>query len=149
MTGIMIRKMENKDIKQAVEIHKKVLREGLTEIGFAVEGFFSASIAANPSTCLVAEKTGQVIGFIIGGVKEWSFGLERSGWIELVEVDPNHMGVGVGKALGKALLASFEEEGIKEVYTSVRWDSGDLIEFFKSMGFDKSSFINLKNKPSK
>ena len=38
-----------------------------------------------------------------------------------------------------------KEEGLKEVFTTVRWDSSDLIAFFKSIGFDKSKFINLKS----
>ncbi len=146
MTGIIVRKMEDKDIGQAVDIHRKVLREGLTDIGFAVEDFFSASIAASPNTCLVAENNGQVVGFMIGGVKEWSFGLKRSGWIELVEVDPKNMGEGVGKALAKELIAYFTSEGIKDVFTTIKWDTGDLIAFFKSLDFDKSSFINLEYK---
>jgi hypothetical protein len=44
------------------------------------------------------------------------------------------------------LIKYFKEQKIKEVYTTVRWDSGDLIAFFKSIGFDKSSFINLEFK---
>ncbi|RPJ10835.1 MAG: GNAT family N-acetyltransferase, partial [Desulfobacteraceae bacterium] len=36
------------------------------------------------------------------------------------------------------------EKGIKDVYTSVRWDSVDLLSFFKTLGFDRSNFINLK-----
>lgn len=93
---------------------------------------------------MVAEEDGEVLGFIIGCIKEWGFGVERSGWIEMIEVDPERMGKGVGKALGEALFSVFKEEGIKEVYTSVKWDSGDLISFFKSIGFDKSGFINLQ-----
>ena len=87
-----------------------------------------------------------VLGFIVGAIKDWGFGLERAGWIEMVEVDPKYMGQGVGKELGRSLLSSFKNVGITEVYTSVRWDSGDLIEFFKSIGFKKSSFINLVSK---
>ncbi len=144
MTGIMIRNMENKDIEEAVDIHRKVLREGMTDIGFAVEKFFSSSIGSSPETCLVAEKDGKVMGFIIGGVKEWSFGLERSGWVELVEVDPKYMGEGVGKELARGLLDHFKAMGINDVFTTIKWDTGDLIAFFKSIGFDKSQFINLR-----
>jgi L-amino acid N-acyltransferase YncA len=56
------------------------------------------------------------------------------------------MGKGIGKTLGEALIRYFKGEGIKEVYTTVQWDSGDLIAFFKSIGFDKSGFINLEYK---
>ena len=74
------------------------------------------------------------------------FGLERSGWVEMIEVEPKLMGEGIGKTLGEALLSVFNKERIKEVYTTIECDSGDLIEFFKSIGFDKSSFINLEYK---
>jgi N-acetylglutamate synthase-like GNAT family acetyltransferase len=103
-------------------------------------------IKKSPQTCIVAETEHRVAGFIIGCVKEWGFGVERSGWIEMIEVDPKLMGEGIGKKLGESLIRYFKDEKINEVYTTVRWDSGDLIEFFKSIGFDKSSFINLAYK---
>ncbi|MCK4266330.1 MAG: GNAT family N-acetyltransferase [Thermoplasmata archaeon] len=147
MTDIRVRPMAQDDIGQAASIHKKIPKEGLTQdMEYSIEALFTAFIDRSPKTCLVAEDDDTVVGFIVGDIKEWSFGLERSGWIEIVEVDPKHMGKGIGKTLGEALLKSFREEGIREVYTSVKWDSGDLIEFFKSIGFDKSGFINLENK---
>lgn len=147
MTDISVRKMEEKDIGQAANIHRRVLREGLTQdMGYAIEELFAAFIEDSPNTCLVAETDEEMVGFIVGSVKEWSFGLERSGWIEFIEVDPNFMGQGVGNKLGHRLLEYFKSEGIGSVYTSVKWDGADLIEFFKSIGFDKSEFINLTNK---
>ena len=43
------------------------------------------------------------MGFIIGFIKEWGFGVERSGWIEMVEVDPKIMGLGPTPAIRRAL----------------------------------------------
>ena len=31
----------------------------------------------------------------------------------------------------------------KDIYTSVRWDSTDLLSFFKTLGFQRSDFISL------
>ena len=147
MTNITVRPMEENDINQAADIHSKVVREGLGQgTNYAIEDLFISSIKKSPKTCLVAEIENKVVGFIIGGIKEWGFGVERSGWIEMIEVAPKLMGEGIGKKLEESLIKSFKEEGIKEVYTSVKWDSGDLISFFKSVGFDKSSFINLEYK---
>ncbi len=147
MTNITVRPMVEKDINQAADIHRRVVREGLGQgINYTIEDLFISFIKKSPDTCLVAETEDKVAGFIIGEIKEWGFGLERSGWIEMIEVDPKHMGGGIGKALGEDLIKHFKEKGIKEVYTSVKWDSADLIAFFKSVGFDKSSFINLKYK---
>ena len=115
-------------------------------MNYKIEDLFISYIKKSPKTCLVAEKDNKVAGFIVGCAMEWGFGVERSGWIEMIEVDPKLMGGGIGKTLGEALLRYFKDEGLKEVYTSVRWDSSDLIAFFKSIGFDKSSFINLEFK---
>ena len=145
MTNIKIRPMKEKDINQAADIHRKVIREGLGQsTNYEIEDLFASFIKKSPKTCIVAEQDNQVVGFIIGGIKEWGFGLERSGWIEMIEVDPKLMGKGIGKSLGESLIQYFKDEKINEVYTSVKWDSSDLISFFKSIGFDKSSFINLK-----
>lgn len=147
MKDITIRPMKEKDISQAANIHRKVIREGLVQsMDYAIEDLFVSFIKKSPKTCIVAERDNRVVGFIVGCIKEWGFGVERSGWIEMIEVDPKFMGKGIGTALGEALIHYFRDEGITEVYTSVKWDSGDLIAFFKSIGFDKSSFINLEFK---
>jgi ribosomal protein S18 acetylase RimI-like enzyme len=147
MTNITVRPMKEKDISQAADIHRRVVREGLGPgMNYPIEDLFVSFIKKSPKTCIVAEKNDKVAGFIIGDIKEWGFGVERSGWIEMIEVDPKLMGEGIGKTLGEALIKYFKEQKIKEVYTTVRWDSGDLIAFFKSIGFDKSSFINLEFK---
>lgn len=94
--------------------------------------------------CLVAESDKKVVGFIIGGIRSWEFGIEKSGWIEILGVEPDYMGRGIGRKLGKAILKIFKDNGIKIVYTAVRWDSGDLLSFFKNLGFERSDFINLE-----
>lgn len=147
MTDITVRSMKDKDIGQAAEIHRKVMRNGPgRDVSYSIEDLFSSFIKKSPKTCIVAEKNDRVVGFIVGCIKEWGFGVERSGWIEMIEVDPKFMGKGIGTTLGDALIHYFRDEGLKEVYTTVKWDSGDLITFFKSIGFDKSGFINLEYK---
>jgi N-acetylglutamate synthase-like GNAT family acetyltransferase len=56
------------------------------------------------------------------------------------------MGQGIGRNLGSTLLKHFREKNISNVYTVARWDSGDLLAFFKSIGFDRSDFINLERR---
>ena len=143
--GIAIREMRPADIAQAARIEKRILsakRAG--RLRYRIEDLLGAYLEKSPGTCLAAERGGKLVGFMVGCIKEFSFGVERAGWVEILGVDPEHMGGGVGRALGKALLRRFAREGIKEVYTSVLWDSGDLVSFFKSLGFDKSSFVNLR-----
>jgi ribosomal protein S18 acetylase RimI-like enzyme len=140
-----VRGMESRDLPSVAAIHRSILREAMgDEVEVRTESQFADLLGTHPQGCLVAEEGGAVVGFVIGSLKHWGFGLGVSGWVEVVGVSPGHMGTGVGRALGEALLAHFRAAGIRDVYTAVRWDSGDLIAFFKSIGFDKSEFINLK-----
>jgi ribosomal protein S18 acetylase RimI-like enzyme len=59
-------------------------------------------------------------------------------------VDPKFMGQGIGKKLAEEIFRVYQEKGIQDIFTSVRWDSADLLSFFKTLGFDRSDFINLK-----
>jgi ribosomal protein S18 acetylase RimI-like enzyme len=91
----------------------------------------------------VAVRDGKVVGFVLGEVKGEGFGVPQSGWIEVVGVDPQAMGQGVGKSMIEKLFAAFRTKGIANVYTTVRWDAADMLSFFKAVGFGRSDFINL------
>lgn len=91
----------------------------------------------------VAVRDDKVVGFVIGEVKGEGFGLPLSGWIEVVLVEPQAMGEGIGKAMIEKLFDYFRRKKIRDVYTAVRWDSVDMLSFFKSVGFARSDFINL------
>ena len=143
MTEVKIRPLELRDraaifeIQQAITKHKA--EKDWEEL---VEGYIKNS----GETSLVAEVDGKVTGFMLGDIKTYGFGVARSGWIEVIGVHPRHMGSGIGKKLGSELIKVFKKKKVKHIFTSVRWDSGDLLAFFKSIGFDRSQFINLENK---
>jgi ribosomal protein S18 acetylase RimI-like enzyme len=88
--------------------------------------------------------SGKVVGYMISYIVFGGFGLEKGAWISTLGVDPKFMGRGIGKKLAEEILAVYREKGINDIYTSVRWDSVDLLSFFKTLGFDRSNFINLR-----
>ena len=92
----------------------------------------------------VAEVDGKVAGFMISYIVYGGFGFEKSAWIATLGVAPRHMGQGIGKRLAEEIFRVYRERGIRNIFTSVRWDSADLLSFFKTLGFDRSSFINLR-----
>jgi len=92
----------------------------------------------------VAVIRGKVVGYMISYIVFGGFGLEKGAWIATLGVDPKFMGQGIGKKLAEEILAVYREKGITDIYTSVRWDSVDLLSFFKELGFDRSNFINLR-----
>jgi ribosomal protein S18 acetylase RimI-like enzyme len=94
--------------------------------------------------CFVAEVDGRPVGFMISYILTGAFGISKSAWIATFGVDPEHMGEGIGASLAREVFKFYRTMGIDNVYTSVRWDSTDLLSFFKTLGFDRSNFINLR-----
>lgn len=92
----------------------------------------------------VAEIEGKVVGYIITSIFSGLFGIKRSAWLSLIGVHPRYMGRRIGERLAEEGFRFCKEQGIKDIYTSVRWDSTDLLSFFKTLGFDRSNFINLR-----
>jgi len=94
--------------------------------------------------CFVAELDNKIVGFMISYILTLGFGIEKSAWIATLGVNPKFMGQGIGAKLAEEILKFYKDEGITNVYTSVRWDSPDLLSFFKTLGFDRSDFMNLR-----
>jgi predicted N-acetyltransferase YhbS len=91
----------------------------------------------------VAELDGKIVGYMISYTVYAGFGLDKSAWIATLGVDPRFMGQGIGRQLAEAVFHAYREMGVRHILTSVRWDSADLLSFFKTLGFDRSDFINL------
>jgi ribosomal protein S18 acetylase RimI-like enzyme len=139
--GIKIRKIRAEDVSGIVAIQESILQKKVSKKWIQkVEGHLKKQEGVG----FVASKEGQVVGFIIGEIKGEGFGLEQSGWIEVVGIHPKHMGTGIGRALAEKLFQFFKKEGIRDIHTVVRWDAGDMLSFFKAIGFDRSPFINLR-----
>jgi ribosomal protein S18 acetylase RimI-like enzyme len=139
--GIKIRKIGAHDVSEIVAIQEAILQKQISKRWIQM---VKAHLKKKEAIGFVASKDGRVVGFIIGEIKGEGFGLEQSGWIEVVGVHPSHMGIGIGRILAEKLFDFFKKEGIRDIYTTVRWDAGDMLSFFKAIGFDRSPFINLR-----
>ena len=139
--GIRIRNIKAEDLPQIVAIQESIIQKKVSKKWIQT---VKDHLQRQEGTGFVALKDAQVVGFIIGEIKGEGFGLEQSGWIEVVEVHPKQMGIGIGRALADRLFDFFKKKGIHDIYTTVRWDAGDMLSFFKSLGFDRSTFINLR-----
>jgi len=106
----------------------------------------SEEIKRAVDTSYVAEIKGKVVGFMISYMTYGNFGADRCAWIAMFGVDPKWMGQGIGKRLAEEIFKVYKEKGVTEVFTSVRWDATDILSFFKTLGFERSNFINLWKK---
>ena len=141
LKGIKIRKIGTDNIPEMVAIQEAILQKKVSKKWIRM---VKARLTKQEAVGFVASMDDRVAGFIIGEIKGESFGLEQSGWIEVVGVHPVHMGVGIGRILAKKLFEFFKKKGIRDIYTTVLWDAGDMLSFFKAIGFDRSPFINLR-----
>ena len=131
---------------------KKTDAEAIGKIAAAIEKkpslldfkqIVSEEVKRRVNTSYVAEIKGKVVGFMISYITYGSFGADRCAWIAMFGVDPKLMGQGIGKRLAEEIFKVYKEKGVTEVFTSVRWDATDILSFFKTLGFERSNFINL------
>ena len=140
---IELREFGRSDIPEMVAIQQAITKKKVSRTWIRM---LERHLEGTQGLGFVATKGGKVVGFALGEVKGEGFGLSQSGWIEVVGVDPQDMGEGIGKALLEELFKAFRRKKIKNVYTAVRWDAVDMVSFFKSIGFGRSDFINLVHK---
>lgn len=140
---IKIRNLTVADLPQVIHIQEVITKKKMGPRKLTQWGDY---IQKDSSLCLVALDKDQVVGFIISEIMNNSFGLDQSGWIKIIGVHPKYMGTGIGQSLIAQLLVQYKKKKIAEIYTAARWDSVDLLSFFKSVGFDRSNFINLYKK---
>ncbi|MBC8176227.1 MAG: GNAT family N-acetyltransferase [Deltaproteobacteria bacterium] len=139
--NLQIRKIKAEDASDIGSIQAAITKSP-TNIDF--RQIIEDQVRKDEDVSFVAEIDGKVVGYMISYIVFGGFGLEKGAWIATLGVDPKFMGQGIGKRLAEEILEVYRKKGINDIYTSVRWDSVDLLSFFKTLGFDRSNFINLR-----
>ncbi|MEE9496426.1 MAG: GNAT family N-acetyltransferase [Desulfobacterales bacterium] len=141
MDNFQIRRLRVEDAEEICRIYTAITRR-------PVEPDFKSVVEEHAQSgeeaCFVAEHQGKVVGFMISYILTAGFGEAKSAWIATLGVDPNFMGQGIGAGMAQEIFEIYKSASIENVYTTVRWDSTDLLSFFKTLGFDRSNFINLR-----
>jgi len=141
LQNLIIRNLEIGDSEDISRIQESITKEPST---IDYHKIIQEEVKKDNSVNVVAELDGKLVGFIITYILYGGFGLEKSAWIGLFGVEPKYMGSGIGKRMAKEVFDELTKMNIKNIFTSVKWDSLDLLSFFKSLGFDRCEFINLK-----
>ena len=140
MNNIVVRRLRPEDADGIGRISAAITRSpDNTEFKRIVE----KQTQSEDDASFVAERENRLVGYCISHILSGSFGVEKSAWVAVLGVDPDFMGQGIGEMMFTEALKNYKARGIKDVYTSVRWDSMDLLSFFKTLGFQRSDFINL------
>jgi len=144
LENMKIRPLEKEDMEAIVEIDERVLGENRRNYWERKLELMNnkASLVS-----LVAEMEGKVVGFILGDVSGWEFGVpDTIGWIDTIGIDPVYQKRGLATALANEVIKNLKAIGVRAVYTLVSWNDMDLLQFFHAMGFTRGDMINLELK---
>lgn len=142
LTGkVLIRELKTEDAEEISRIQASITQ---TAVSIDYRKIVEDRVNNPESANFIAEFEGKVVGFMISYILLGGFGIEKSAWIAMFGVDPKLMGQGIGKKMAEEVFRFYKQKGITNIHTSVRWDSTDLLSFFKTLGFDRSEFINLR-----
>jgi len=144
LENVSIRTLKNEDLEAIVDIDQKVLGEKRRAYWARKLEMLNSKYS---QVSFVAEVEGKVVGFILGDVSGWEFGVpDTIGWIDTIGIDPVFQKQGLATALTQELIANLRAAGVKTIYTLVSWNDWDLLQFFHAMGFTRGDMINLELK---
>ena len=144
LENLNIRPLRKEDLDAIVEIDEKVLGENRKDYW---EKKLTLMNEKSSQFSLVAELEGKVLGFILGDVSGWEFGVpDTIGWIDTLGIDPAYQKKGLATALAHELIKRLKAIGVRTIYTLVNWNDWDLLQFFHAMGFSRGDMINLELK---
>ena len=144
LENLEIRTLTKEDLDAIVRLDEEILGENRKDYW---ERRLGGMIGKASQTSLVAEYQGEVVGFILGDVSGWEFGVpETIGWMDTIGVASAYQKKGVATALARELIKRLKAIGVRTIYTLVSWDDWDLLQFFHTMGFTRGDMINLELK---
>ncbi len=123
--------------------------DGVVAIDTAIEGrsrrdYIERRLAAalrDPTlhAQFAATHAGVLVGYVLARILVGEFGRPQPGLrLELVGVDADARGMGVGAQLLQALMTHAGKRGLSEIYTSAAWNDHAMLRWFDAMGFTLS-----------
>lgn len=103
-----------------------------------------ADAVATGQHFLVATRHGEVIGFVIGEVRDWEFGSPPCGWVFAIDVRPDDRLGGTATQLLEAICQGFRNAGVSKVRTLLARENTLILSFFRSQGMMIAPFIPLE-----
>lgn len=93
---------------------------------------------------LVAAAGDEVVGFVIGEVRDWEFGAPPCGWVFAIDVMPSARQLGIGARMLADLVARFRREGVHTLRTMTSSSNSLLQSFFRSQGMRAGHLLPLE-----
>jgi predicted N-acetyltransferase YhbS len=93
---------------------------------------------------LVCETGNEIVGFIIGEVRDWEFGSDPCGWVFALGVRLDVRLGGVATRLYTELCTFFKNAGVTTVRTMLARQDIDTLSFFRSQGMMAGPYVQLE-----
>jgi predicted N-acetyltransferase YhbS len=144
LENVKIRPLDKNDLDAIIGIDEKVLGEIRKDYW---ERKLKSMNSHSSQASLVAEVEERVVGFILGDISGWEFGVPGTiAWIDTIGIDPAYQKKGLARSLALELIRTLRALGVKTIYTLVNWNDWDLLQFFHAVGFSRGDMINLELK---
>lgn len=141
--AIEIRPVRRGDLDAVIEIDAMVTGMEKRDYWNSLYRRYADAVATGQHF-LVAVARGQVIGFVIGEVRDWEFGSPPCGWVFAIDVRPDARLGGTATQLLQAICAGFRRAGVSKVRTMLSRDNTLILSFFRSQGMMIGPFIPLE-----
>ncbi len=138
---VVIRKMTPEDVMEILEVDLKLVGKQRSpswpqRVTRYLEMYY-------PPLCHVAKVGNRLVGFILGDIRGWEYALAPSGWIDIMGVDPEFQGRGIGKRLVKAFAEECEQRKMK-THIMVRGADDRLQGFLSEAGFHRGTLVEYE-----
>ena len=141
--GLKIRGMTERDFAAIDDVDKKIT--GREWAGAASRRASSHFWTYYPPLSFVAELDGRIVAFIIGSMGGPEYSLPVSGWVNILGVDPDYSGQGIGPALLKAFTDVCE---ISRIPSRMMLPRNERFEkLLLAMGFERGELVDYVRKP--
>lgn len=141
---ITIRPCLSTDWNTLQKLNDEVFQDNLTyDPDIVVDGalsdkgkkYFQDVLHDKDSYCLIAEETGQPVGYIVGRPKKYSYRKGRYFEIDNMGVSPTHRSKGIGSKLIEKVTAWAVENGYTKLIVNAYSKNTAGVAFYKTNGF--------------
>ena len=141
---LVVRPVRRGDLDAVIAIDTQVTGLEKRDYWRSVYRRYGDAAATPGAQFLVAEAAGEVVGFVIGEVRDWEFGAPPCGWVFAIDVRPDARLAGTGTRLLESICAGFRRAGVRKVRTMLASDNTLILSFFRSQGMMAGRFIPLE-----
>ena len=139
---VTIRQMEIDDIPSVYHLGESLFTSEEFPILYRTWDPYEVTeyFGSDPEYCLVAEASGQVVGFVLATtIEKEGTAWKRYGYLSWIGVDESYQGKHLGRRLCKMLEQRLKANGVRMVIADTDGENEEAISFFEAMGFTPRS----------